>query len=90
MNRVYQLTCPNCHMKYIGQTGHPFHIWSRQHYRDNKYANNKTKFAQHVLEAGHSFDPMVDGTDVLRLAKKGIMLDTLERFYSYRETRLGN
>jgi len=23
---VYQLTCPDCNMKYIGQTGRPFHL----------------------------------------------------------------
>jgi hypothetical protein len=28
--------------------------------------------------------------DVLQVAKKGKILDTLERFYIYRETRLGN
>jgi hypothetical protein len=42
MNKVYQLTCPTCRMKYIGQTGGPFHIWFRQHYTDYKYANNNS------------------------------------------------
>jgi hypothetical protein len=77
-------------MKYIGQTGRPFHIRFRQHYTDYKYANNKSKFAQYVLEEGNSFGPMADVTDVLHVAKKGRMLNTLERFCIYRETRLGN
>ena len=52
-NEVYQLTCPTCLKKYIGQTDRPFHVRFREHYRDYKYANNKSKFAQHVLEEGH-------------------------------------
>jgi hypothetical protein len=49
-NGVYQLTCPTCHNKYAGQTGRPFHVRFREHYWDYKYANNKSKFAQHVIE----------------------------------------
>ena len=54
-NGVYQLTCPTCLKKYIGQTDRPFHERFREHYRDYKYANNKSKFAQYVLKEGHSF-----------------------------------
>jgi hypothetical protein len=57
-NGVYQLECPTCQKKYIGQTGRLFHTRFREHYRDYKYANNKSKFAQHVTEEGHAFGPM--------------------------------
>jgi transposase len=80
---VYQLTC---HKKYIGQTDRPFHVRFREHYIDYKYPNNKSKFAQHVLEEGRSFGPVNEIMDVLHIAKKGGMLDTLERFYIFRET----
>jgi len=43
---VYQLTCPDCNMKYIGQTGRPFHVRFQEHFRHYKYANNKSNFAQ--------------------------------------------
>ena len=89
-NGVYQLTCPTCHKKYIGQTGQPFHIQFREHYRDYKYVNNKSKFAQHVLEEGHSFGPINKIMAILNIAKKGGMLDTLEKFYIFRETQHGN
>jgi len=85
---VYQLTCPTCHKKYDGQTGRPFHVRVREHYRDYKYANNKSKFAQHVIE-GHAFGPINDIMNVVHIASKGRMLDTLERFYIYWETKLG-
>jgi len=34
---VYQLTCPDCNKKYIGQTGGPFHMKFQEHFRHYKY-----------------------------------------------------
>ena len=62
----------------------------REHYRDYKYANNKSKFAQHVIEEGHAVGPINDIMDVIHIANTGRMLDKLEKFYVYRETQLGN
>jgi hypothetical protein len=85
-NGVYQLKCPTCQKKYVGQTGRPFHVRFRELYRDYKYANNKSKFAQHVIEEGHAFGPM---EDIMNIEKKGKMLDTLEKYYIYKETKMG-
>jgi len=74
---------------YVGQTGRPFHVRFPEHYRDYKYANIKSKFAQHVIEEGHAFGPMNDIMDVVHIASKSRMLDKQERFYIYRETILG-
>ena len=60
-----------------------------EHYRDYKFANNKSKFAQHIIEEGHAFGPMSDIMEVAHTASKGKMLDTLQRFYIYKETKLG-
>ena len=62
-NGVCQLKCPTCHKKYIGQTGRPFRMRFHEHCNDYKYANNKSKFAQHVLNEGHSFGPMINIMD---------------------------
>jgi len=43
---VYQLTCPDSNIKYIGQTVRHFHVRFQEHFRDYEYANNKSKFAQ--------------------------------------------
>jgi uncharacterized protein (DUF433 family) len=67
---VYQLNCPTCNKKYIGQTGRPFHIRFREHYNDYKHMYNKSKFAQHLLNEGHDFDPMEDIMDAIQFAKK--------------------
>jgi hypothetical protein len=89
-NGLYQLECPTCNKKYTGQTGRPFRVRFRKHYNDYKYANNRSKFAQHVIEEGHSFGPMSEVMKIVYAAEKGRMLDTLERFYIYRETKDGN
>ena len=39
---IYQLTCPDCKMKYTGQTGRPFKVRLQEHFRDFKYGNNKS------------------------------------------------
>ena len=62
----------------------------REHFRDFKYANNKPKFSQHLLEKGHTFGPIDDIMDTLHIANKGRILDTLKRFYFYRETQRDN
>jgi len=61
----------------------------REHYRYYKYANNKSKFAQHVIEKDHAFGPINDLMDILHIANKGRMLDALEKFYVCRKTQLG-
>ena len=87
---IYQLTCPDCKMKYTGQTGRPFRIRLQEHFRDFKYGNNRSKFAQHLLENKHSFGPMEDIMDIVYVTKKGKMMDTLEIYYIYNETKSNN
>jgi hypothetical protein len=62
---IYQLTCPNFNMKYIGQTGRPFHVRFKEHFHDLKYKNGISKFAQHVVENRQSIDPVEDILEVL-------------------------
>jgi hypothetical protein len=90
MNGVYPLTYPKSFKEYIGQTDRPFRVRFREHYRDYKYANSKSKFAQNPLNEGHSVGSMNEIMDLLYIAKKGGMLDTWEKFYTFRETQLGN
>ena len=67
---IYQLTCPDFNMKYIGQTGSPLCLWFKEHFRDLKYKNGKSKFAQHVVENRQSIDPVEDILEVLWVARK--------------------
>jgi hypothetical protein len=87
---IYQLTCPTCHKKYTGQTCRTFKIRFQEHFRDFKYRNNKSTFAQHLLENGHSVGSMEDIMETMYVTKKGHLMNTLEKFYIFRETRLNN
>ena len=80
------MTFPTFQKKYVGQTGRPNRVKFREHYRDYKYANNKSKFAQRVLEEGYSFGPRNGIMDTLHIANRGRMLDVQEKFYIYKET----
>jgi hypothetical protein len=42
-----------------------------------------------VIEEGHAFGPMENIMDIIHIENKGRMLDTLEKFYIYKETQLG-
>jgi hypothetical protein len=88
-NGVYQLTCPDCNMKYIGQTGRPFHVRFHEHFRDFKHNNNKSKFAMHLLENKHSIGHISD-MKILYTTTKGRFMDTVEKFYIYKETHKNN
>jgi hypothetical protein len=52
--------------------------------------NTKTKFAQHLLENEEPIGPMGNIMDILHTTNKGRMLDTLEKFCIFRETKRNN
>jgi hypothetical protein len=89
---VYQLTCPDRNMKYVEQTGRPIRVRFQEHFRNYKYANNKSKLAQHLVDNNHSTSPIesIMNVRVLYTTNKGRLLDTTERFYIYNETRKSN
>ena len=58
--------------------------------RDFKYSNRKSKFAQHLLDEGHAIGNMEDIMTVIHITGKGRMLNTLESFHIYIETKAEN
>jgi hypothetical protein len=90
LSGIYQLVCPVCKMKYVGQTGRPFRKRYQEHFRDFKYNNNKSRFAAHLLENSHSIGPIDDIMKTVHVTKKGRTMDTLERFHIHVETRNNN
>ena len=77
-------------MKYTGQTGRPFKVRFQGNVRDFKYNNNRSKFAQHLVDNKHAIGKMEDIMEVVHVTKKGKMMDTLEGFHIYKETKAGN
>ena len=47
-------------------------------------------FAQHLLDEGHAIGNMDDIMKVIHITGKGRMLNTLESFNIYKETKAGN
>jgi len=84
---VYRLTCSDCDLKYVGQTGRFFSIRFQERYRDFKYNNNKSKFAMHLLENHHSTGHTDNIIEVLYITKRGRTMDTIEKYYIYKETK---
>jgi hypothetical protein len=77
-------------MKYVGQTGRSFRIRFQEHFRDFKYGNRKSKFATHLLDNRHAIDNMENIMETTHTTKKGKLMDTMEKFYIYRETKINN
>jgi hypothetical protein len=47
---IYRLTCPDCQMKYVGQTGGSLQKRYKEHFHDFKYNIHKSSFAAHLLD----------------------------------------
>ena len=70
-------------MKYTGHTGRPFKVRFQEHLWDFKYNNNRSKFAQHLIDNKHAIGKM----EVVQVTKKRKMMDTVEGFHIYKETK---
>ena len=70
---MYQLACSDCNRKYNGQTGRPFHVRFKEHFRDYKHGNRKSKFAQNLLDNKHSISSMEDMENLQLTRKVGMM-----------------
>ena len=55
-----------------------------------KHGNGKSGFPQHLLENGHNIGPIEDIMSTIHITNKGRLMDTLEKFYIFRETKLDN
>jgi hypothetical protein len=87
---VYQLICPECKKRYIGQTGKPFHVRYKEHVQDFRQNNKNPCFAKHLWENNHSLDPIEEIIDILHTTYKGRMLNVVEKFCMYKETGSNN
>ena len=62
----------------------------QEHLNDfnNKYG--KSKFAQHLINNKHAMGPIEDVMKVLHTVNKGGIMNTLENFHIYKETKVDN
>jgi hypothetical protein len=74
----------------MGQTGRSFCTRFQENLRDFKYVNGRSTFAKHLLENRHAIGPMEEMMDTIHFTSKGRLVNTLEKFYIFRETKLNN
>jgi hypothetical protein len=55
----------------------------REHIQAIRTNTYTSKYSQHVLDTGHAYDTIEETMEVIQTAKKGHLLNTLERFYIY-------
>ena len=68
----------------------PFKIRFREHLHDFKYKNGKSRFAENLIDNGHCIGRMEYIVQTLHITIKGKIMDTLEKYYIFRETKLNN
>jgi hypothetical protein len=79
---VYQLSCNDCPLKYIGQTGRTFNTRYKEHIHAIRTNRQQSKYAEHILNTKHT--NTIDATlKILRTEKKSQLLDTWERYHIY-------
>ena len=74
----------------MGQTDRSFRTRYREHIRDFKYNSGNSKYAQHLIENGHSFGPINESVTILHTINKGKMMDSLEKVHTYNITKASN
>jgi transposase-like protein len=87
---IYQLTCPDCHKRYIGQTGRSFQKRYQEHFHDYKFNKCKSKYATHLLENYHSIGPIHETMQILYTTSKVRLMDTIEKFHICKGTQQNN
>jgi len=87
---VYEPICPDCGMAYVGQTWRDFRTRFNEHKHSIIQNRHTSKYALHLLEHSHTLGNMQDVMRVLQFQKKGIHLDTIERFHIHRQAAKSN
>jgi hypothetical protein len=87
---VYKLICPDCHKAYVGQTGRQFSVRYKEHKKSFRDKTDTSRYAKHLNGNDHSFGPIEDIMETLKFQRKGIHLNTVERFHIHRESIKNN
>jgi len=78
---VYKLTCPDCNKAYMGQTGRNF-LQGLMNTKPHSEQTAKTKTLPNTSSSAHT---LLAPSKTLQRQNKGTYLNTIERYYIYRE-----
>jgi hypothetical protein len=70
-----------------GQTGRSFKTQYEEHISNIRHSKENSKYALHMSQSSHEYGTIENTLDVLKLVKKGKLLDVVERFYIYKAIR---
>jgi len=90
LQKILCRTCADCKKVYIGQIGWDFITKCNEHRRTFRNNSHTSKFAQHLNEHSHSFGNVHDVMQILQCQKKGLHLNTMERFHIHIEAAPNN
>jgi hypothetical protein len=69
---IYEMRCKSCNLKYVGQTGRSFRIRYKEHINAIHNKKPTSRYAQHILETGHTYGTIEDTLNILHRNKKGL------------------
>jgi hypothetical protein len=71
----------------IARTGRTFKARRGKHTQAIKANRTNSKYAQHILEPGHSYRPIENTLEILHLTKIDKYMNTVENFHIYNVSR---
>ena len=74
----FLITCTNCNKFYIRRTNRNFNTRFKEHRKDFRFAEGKSKFSEHVLNEGHEMKPIEETMSILHLENNHRKINTLE------------
>ena len=72
------MTCTNCNKFYIGRTNRNFNTRFKEHRKDFRYAEGKSKFSEHALNEGHELKTIEETMSIIQLENNHRKINTLE------------
>jgi hypothetical protein len=77
----------DCPLKYIEQTGRTFKTRYKEHIQAIRNNNGNSGYSKHILNTGHTCGSVIDTMSVLKTQRKGKHLNTLDRYYIYKDEK---
>ena len=72
------MTCANCNKFFTGKTNRIFNTRFKEHRKDIRYPEGKSKFSAHFLNEGHEMKTKEETMSIIHLENNHRKINTLE------------
>ena len=72
------MTCTNYNKFYIGRTNRNFNTRFKEHRKDFRYAEAKSKFSEHVINEGHEMKRIEETMNIIHQENNHEKIKSLE------------